>query len=69
MLLPIDIQLELFNSMVLPILLYGVEVWDPYGSDFIDKLRLKFYKLITNTRKSTPTLMIQGELGVFPSSV
>lgn len=64
--LPIDIQLELFNKMVVPILLYGCEVWGHENIDVIEKLTLKFQKMILGLKPSTNTCLIQGELGAFP---
>jgi len=69
MFLPIDICVELFDQLVLPILLYGVEVWGPQSGYLADKLRLKFFKLLTKCRMSTPTNIILGELGRYPSEV
>jgi len=36
--LPIDLQLQLFDSVVSPILLYGVEVWGHENIEIIEKL-------------------------------
>ena len=41
---PIDVQLDLFHSMVLPILLYSSEVWGIENNDLIIKLHVKFWK-------------------------
>ena len=35
--LPVDIQLELFDILVKPILLYGCEVWATESVDIIEK--------------------------------
>ncbi len=40
--LPIDIQLEMYNSMVLPVVLYGCEVW---GNEIVRELELLQMKL------------------------
>ena len=42
--LPVDIQLQLFYSMVAPILLYGTEVWGEREYKEIEKLHMKFLK-------------------------
>ena len=52
--LPIDLLIELFDQLVLPILLYGSEVW---GFDIIKDLE------ILNVKKSTANCMVLGELG------
>ena len=67
--LPIDIQLELFDKTVVPILIYGSEVWCPQMSDLANKLQLRFYKMILRLGTSTPSCMVLGELGQFPVSI
>ena len=64
--LPIDIQLQLFDSMVKPISLYGSEVWGSENSSIISQFQLKFYKYILKLKMSTPSVMVLGELGAFP---
>ena len=44
--LPVDIQLQRFDSMVAPILLYGSEVSGFERSNLLESLCLKFYKCI-----------------------
>ena len=67
--LPIDVQIELFDLTVAPILLYGAEVWCPQISDLVNKLQLRFYKMILKVNRSTPTCMVLGELGKYPLEV
>jgi hypothetical protein len=67
--LPIDLQLDLFDKMVLPILTYGCEVWGLENIkviNIIEKLHLKFCKFILNVKSSTPTVVVYGELGRYP---
>jgi hypothetical protein len=52
--LPISVQLHLFNTMVVPILLYGCEVWGIENVQIIEQLQLRFCKLILNLKRSTP---------------
>ena len=42
--LPIDLQLHLFDTSVLPILLYGCEVWGYENIRVLDKFILDFVK-------------------------
>ena len=63
--LPFDIQVHLFDSMIVPILLYGSEVWDG-KLDIIDKFQLKFCKMLLGLKMSTPSLLIYDELGITP---
>ena len=61
--LPLDIQVELFEKMISPILLYGSELWGYEKCELANKLQLRFYKLLLGLKKSTPSCMILGELG------
>ena len=67
--LPFEIQIDLFNKTVKPILLYGSEIWGFGNLDILERVQLKFYKYIFNLKRSTPTYMIYGELGITPLSV
>ncbi len=44
--LPIDVQLELFDRMIVPIMLYGCEVWRLENCIETEKLHLKYLKHI-----------------------
>ena len=63
--LPIDIQIELFQSMVMSIMLYGVEIWGFESLEWLERLYLKFLKILLNVKMSTPSVMVYGELGCF----
>ena len=63
--LPIDIQIEMFDTMVKPILMYGCEVWGFANSSVIESFCLQFYKSILGLEKSTPNCVLYGELGRF----
>lgn len=67
--LPIDMQIDLFNKIIKPILLYGSEIWGFGNLDVIEKVQLKFFKQILNLKKSTPSTMVYGELGAYPLSI
>ena len=59
--LPIDVQVELFDTLVLPTILYGCEIWGHKGSGIIETLHLKFCKIVLSLTKNTPNCMIYGE--------
>lgn len=40
--LPIEQQFNLFDKVVVPILLYGCEIWGYENIDIIEKIHLKF---------------------------
>ena len=67
--LPFDIQIDLFNKIVKPVLLYGCEIWGYGNLDILERVQLRFYKYIFNLKNSTPSAMIYGELGVMPVAV
>ena len=69
LLLPVDIQLQLFDTLVAPILLYGSEVTGFEKHDILERLCIQYYKIILKAKKSTPNLMLYGELGRHPISV
>ena len=39
--LPVDIQFKLFDAMVVPILLYGTEVWDYENVSALDAFQFQ----------------------------
>ena len=67
--LPIDIQCNLFDKLVTPVLLYGCEVWGVYSNDMSETFHRKFFKKILKLRPSTPTCMVYGEVGKYPLQV
>ena len=52
--LPIDMQIDLFNKMIKPILLYGCELWGFGNIDIIERVQLKFIKHILHLKKIYP---------------
>ena len=64
--LPVDIQIELFQKLVKPILLYGCGVWGFRNVDFIERVQVKFLKYILNVKNSTPNYIVYGETEVLP---
>ena len=58
--LPVDLQIHLFDSMVVPILLYGSEVTGFENSDILERLCTQFYKIILKVKKTTPNVMLYG---------
>jgi hypothetical protein len=64
--LPLDIQLELFQKCVYPILLYGCEVWGFSDLELCKRFQLRFLKLVLKLYKTTPSCMVLGEVGMFP---
>ena len=44
LLLPIDMQIEMFEKTIKPILLYGCEIWGYGNIDILQQVQLKFIK-------------------------
>ena len=51
LLLPVDIQIDLFTKCIRPILLYGCEVWGYGNMAIIEQVQLRFLKLVLNLKK------------------
>ena len=52
--LPTDIQIQLFDSVVVPILLYGSEVSGFESCNVLKRLCIQFYKLILKAKNQQP---------------
>ena len=48
---PVNIQLQLFDSMVIPILLYGSEVTGFEKHDSLERLSIQYYKIVLKVKK------------------
>ena len=64
--LPLDLQLHLFDHTILPILLYGCEIWGFQNVQIIENVHNQFLRNITKLRRSTPIYMLDAELGRYP---
>ena len=64
--LSISCQLDLFDKIVKPILLYGSEVWGFRNCCILERVHLKFCKLLLNIKTSTASCLVYGELGRYP---
>jgi hypothetical protein len=65
----IDLQLELFDSLITPILVYSCEVWGFENKQGIEKMHLQYCKRILNLRSRTPNFVVFGEIGRFPVEI
>ena len=64
--IPIDLQIHLFDHTILPILLYGCEIWGFQNTKMLENVHNQFLRSITKLRKSTPIYMLHAELGRVP---
>ena len=60
--LSIKCQLELSDSIVKPILLYGSEIWGFGKNEVIKRIHLKFCKLLLHMKSSTTGLWRVGTI-------
>jgi hypothetical protein len=67
--IPVDLQLKLFDSIVLPILTYSCEVWGFENCVEIEKVHLRLCKKILKVRQTTSNYMVYGELGRYPLNI
>lgn len=67
--LPLDTQCELFDQLVVPILLYGSEVWGYRVNESVERFHKWFLKYILRLKVRTPSNMVYGELGRCPLKV
>ncbi len=68
--LPPSTALELFDSLIAPLLDYGSEIW--YRDSIakrLETLHLRYLKRILKVRQQTPTLAVYGELGRYPLNI
>ena len=68
--IPIDLQLYLFDHVMLPKALYGCEIWGFENSQIIENLHNDFLRQTINLRKSTPfyIYVLHAELGRNPNT-
>ena len=64
-----DTQLVLFDSLILPVLLYGCEIWGHEIATELEKIYTKFCKNMLHLNRSTSTVILYGKLGRAPLDV
>ena len=67
--MPIDIECNLFEKLVFPILLYGREILGFHCVNMLETFYIKFVKKILHRRLSTPSCMVYGEVSKLPLRV
>ena len=67
--LSIQCQLDIFYETVKPILLYGCETCGFGKNDIIERVHLKFCKLLLHVKTSTTNVMVYEELGRYPIDI
>ena len=67
--LPVSLSLDLFDKLIVPILLYGSEVWGTKHRESIEIVHTKFCKYILSVSYNTSNAAVLGDLGRTPLSV
>ena len=67
--LSVNCHLDLFDKIIIPMLTYGSEIWGYENIDILEKVHVKFCKLLLNLKTSTPNFMLYGELGRYPLNI
>ena len=55
-------KIDLFDKLVLPIIMYGEEVWGFHNAFSIEKLHLKYCKMVLKVKSSTVSDIVHNEL-------
>ena len=71
--LPVKVALNIFDAVILPILLYGSVIWEPHlnqdnikwESNDIEKGHTQYIKRILGLNRSTTNMMVRAEVGRF----
>ena len=66
---PLDLSLHLLKTLVSPVLMHGSQVWGTLDHSDIEKIQLKYCKYILNINNPTPSVMIYGELSIYPLEI
>ena len=67
--LSVSCHLDLLDKTIIPMLTYGSEIWGYENIDILEKVHVKFCKLLLNLKTSTPNFMLYGELGRYPLNI
>ncbi len=67
--IPVDLQLELFHTTVMPVRTYACEIWGCSVDRKLKQLLMKFFKHVLYVHKNTCIDIGYGELGEYPIDV
>ncbi len=62
--LPVDIQLHLYDTCIMPILLYGSEVWGFSNTQNIKVFENQYFMHLIKLGSKSTNIIVLGELGV-----
>jgi len=64
LIIPVNLQFKLFDSLIEPILLYSSEDWGFENIDMLEKVHLNYLKNVLSVRNNTTNFMVYGEENV-----
>jgi hypothetical protein len=67
--LGVNENIKLFDSMTVPILNYGCEIWGFHKAPDIERVYIKFCKQLLCVRSQSTNIAVLGELGKVPLDV
>ncbi len=70
--LSVPTSLQLFRTLIVPILTYGSEIWGPENvsdNHCFEKVQLRFARFLLGVSNKTSNVGVRGELGLFPISI
>ena len=62
----VDVAFKIFDSRIVPILLYGSEIWGFESRNQIEKIHLRFCKFVLGVGQSANSAAVLGECGRLP---
>ena len=67
--LPVDIQLQMYSSMVVPVATYACEIWGYNIIREMEFMQMRFLKYVLYVHRYTSTDIVYGELGMYPLEI
>ncbi len=67
--MPVNLLFRIFDTKVKPILLYGSEIWGVRKCEEIEKIQVRYCKIVLNVGKPTWNFAVLGECGRYPMFV
>lgn len=67
--LPVDLLFDIFDTMIMPILLYSSEIWGFDVAKHVEKVQTDFCKFVLKVPTQTSNLAVLGETGRYPMYV
>ena len=63
---PTPVAIQLFNTITMPMLCYGSEIWGFYEDKEVERTVLQYFKYILGLPGNATNIAVRGEVGQFP---